>query len=64
MWQKKKTATQTQIITAVRNDLTDALHILGMDLNKSDPVIHIEEDDEEELLHQMLQGKQAHAISL
>ena len=64
MWQKKKTATQTQIITAVRNDLMDALCILGIDPNKSGPVIHIEEDDEKELLHQMLQGKQAHAISL
>ena len=51
MWQKKKTATQTQIITAVRNNLMDTLHILGIDPNKSGPVIHIEKDDEEELLH-------------
>ena len=64
MWQKKKTATQIQIITAVWNDLTDVLHILDMDPNKFSSVIHIEEDDEEELLHQMLQGKQARAISL
>ena len=61
-WQKKKT-TQTQIITAVQNDLTDALRILGMDPIKSGPAVHIEEDDEE-LSLQMLAGKQARAISL
>jgi len=35
-----------------------------MDPNKSGPVIHIEDDDEVKLLHQMLPGNQAHAISL
>ena len=46
-----------QIITAVQNDLRDALHLLSKDLVTSGPIVHDEEDDEEELLQQMLADK-------
>jgi hypothetical protein len=46
-----------QIITAVQNDLKNALRLLSRDPITSGPVVHDEEDDEEELLQQMLADK-------
>ena len=53
-----------QIITAVQNDLRDALHLLSKDLITSSPIIHDKEDDEEKLLQQMLANKGSYITSI
>jgi hypothetical protein len=57
-WRKKKPTSQAQILETIRQELADSLQQLGGDPKNGDgPVVHIESDNEEDLLQEMVDEK-------